>query len=134
MLTNGVQQTEEFNEFKSNQFAAVVTPAKNVSWTINYYLGQEQPDGGAADGPDGWLHIFDTYITYTPTAQLSVGADANHTSNQVQAGDPRSRSPALRAMYGISRSLPRASRFGTSTSTTAADCSAESLKFSTKSR
>ena len=90
MLTNGVQQTEDFNEFKSNQFAAVVTPAKNVSWTINYYFGQEQPDGGAAGGPDGWLHIFDTYVTYTPTGQLSVGADANYTSNQVQEGDPQS--------------------------------------------
>ncbi len=90
MLTNGVQQTEDFNEFKSNQFAAVVTPATNVSWTINYYFGQEQPDSGAAGGPDGWLHIFDTYVTYTPTPQLSVGADANHTSNQVQEGDPKS--------------------------------------------
>ena len=90
MLTNGVQQTEEFNEFKSNQFAAVVTPAKNVSWTINYYFGQEQPDGGATGGPDGWLHIFDTYVTYTPTGQVSLGADANYTSNQVREGDPRS--------------------------------------------
>jgi hypothetical protein len=90
MLTNGVQQTEDFNEFKSNQFAAVVTPVKNVSWTINYYFGQEQPDGGVSGGPDGWLQIFDTYVTYTPTGQLSVGADANYTSNQVHEGDPKS--------------------------------------------
>src|SRR5579862_4286331 len=40
-ITNGTQQTEAFNNFK-DQFAGVVlTPAKNVSWTVNYYLGQE---------------------------------------------------------------------------------------------
>src|SRR5207244_8839705 len=63
---------------------------KNVSWTIDYYFGPEQPDGGAPGGPDGWLRIFDTYVTYTPTGQLSLGADANHASNQIHGGDPRS--------------------------------------------
>src|SRR5262245_24258767 len=37
MLTNGIQQTEDFNNFKSNQFMAVITPVKSVSWTVNYY-------------------------------------------------------------------------------------------------
>jgi len=87
MLTNGVQQTEDFNNFKSSQFMAVLTPVKSVTWTVNYYTGQEQPDHGAADGPDGWFHVFDTYVTYAPTAKASFAADVNHTVNQVHAGD-----------------------------------------------
>jgi hypothetical protein len=105
MLTNGVQQTEDFNEFKSNHFAAVITPASGLSWTVNYYFGQEQPDGGAPDGPDGWLHIFDTYVSYSPTGRLTVGADANHTSNQVRAGDPSS---TLTGLAGYLRYQPAA--------------------------
>ncbi len=33
MLVNGIQQTEDFNDFKSNYVMAVVTPATGVSWT-----------------------------------------------------------------------------------------------------
>ena len=58
---NGIQQTEDFNNFKSNQFAAVLAPGKTISWTVNYYFGQEQPDGGLPDGPNGWFRVFDTY-------------------------------------------------------------------------
>lgn len=43
MLTNGVQQTEDFNNFKSNHFAAILKPVSSVTWTVNYYFGQEQP-------------------------------------------------------------------------------------------
>jgi hypothetical protein len=50
MLTNGIQQTEEFNNFKSNHFAAIVKPTPMVTWTVNYYIGQEQADGGEPDG------------------------------------------------------------------------------------
>jgi len=88
MLTNGVQETEEFNEFKSNQFMAVVTPVKNVSWTINYYAGQEQPDGGAPGGPNGWFRVFDTYVAYAPTDGVSFAFDVNRTTNQLLSGDP----------------------------------------------
>ena len=50
MLTNGIQQTEDFNDFKSNHFAAIVKPHDKVTWTTSYYFGQEQPDGGVPDG------------------------------------------------------------------------------------
>ena len=62
MLTNGIQQTEDFNDFKSNHFAAIVKPTAEVTWTMNYYFGQEQPDGGEPDGPDGFFRVFDTYV------------------------------------------------------------------------
>ncbi|HEU4893068.1 MAG TPA: outer membrane beta-barrel protein [Vicinamibacterales bacterium] len=83
MLTNGVQQTEEFNDFKSNHFAAIVKPTSKVTWTINYYFGQEQPDAGEPGGPDGFFRVFDTYVTMAPTAALTLGADVNYTTNEV---------------------------------------------------
>src|SRR5262245_34396310 len=61
MLTNGVQQTEDFNDYKSNHVAAIVKPTGKVLWTVNYYFGQEQPDGGHPTGPDGVFRVFDTY-------------------------------------------------------------------------
>ncbi len=82
MLTNGVQQTEDFNDFKSNHFAAVIKPTPQVTWTVNYYLGQEQPDGGKPGGPDGFFRVFDTYVTVTPTSALTLGLDVNHTTNE----------------------------------------------------
>ena len=39
-VTNGTQQTEPFNGYKDELFGFVLTPTKNVSWTVNYYLGQ----------------------------------------------------------------------------------------------
>jgi hypothetical protein len=57
MLTNGIQQTEDFNNFKSNHVAAIVRPVRSVTWTINYYFGREQPDGGQAEGPDGSFKV-----------------------------------------------------------------------------
>src|SRR5271169_1375703 len=43
-VVNGTNQTEPTNGFKDELFGFVLTPNKNVSWTMNYYLGQEHPD------------------------------------------------------------------------------------------
>ena len=88
MLTNGIQQTEEFNNFKSNHFAAIVKPVSMVTWTVNYYFGQEQSDGGEPDGPDGFFRVFDTYVTVTPTSALTLGLDGNYTTNEVNNEAP----------------------------------------------
>jgi hypothetical protein len=87
MLTNGIQQTEDFNDFKSNHFTAIVKPVGSVTWTTNYYFGQEQPDGGAPQGPDGFFRVFDTYVAYTATPELSVGLDVNYVTNEVTKAD-----------------------------------------------
>jgi hypothetical protein len=34
--------------------------------------------------------VFDSYVTYSPTAKTSLSLDINHTTNQVHAGDPSS--------------------------------------------
>src|SRR5262249_27393946 len=41
---NGAQQSEDFNGFKSQQVAAILTPTKRVTWQVNYYFGREQRD------------------------------------------------------------------------------------------
>ena len=38
MLTNGIQQTEDFNNFKSNHFTAVIKPLGSLTWTIELLL------------------------------------------------------------------------------------------------
>lgn len=43
-ITNGTQQTEPFNNFKDQFVGLALQPHKNVSWNVNYYLGQEHPD------------------------------------------------------------------------------------------
>lgn len=83
MLTNGIQQTEDFNDYKSNHFAAVVKPVSHVTWTVNYYFGQEQPDLGQPGGPNGFFRVFDTYVTYAPTAAVTLGLDTNYVTNEV---------------------------------------------------
>ena len=88
MLTNGVQQTEDFNDFKSNHFAAIVKPAPMVTWTVSYYAGQEQPDRGEPGGPDGFFRVFDTYVAVTPTSALTLAADVNYVTNEVSRDDP----------------------------------------------
>ena len=87
MLTNGIQQTEDFNNFKSSHFSAVVKPVGSVTWTTNYYFGQEQADGALPDGPDGYFRVFDTYVAYTATTALSFGLDVNYVTNEVNKAD-----------------------------------------------
>lgn len=113
MLTNGVQQTEEFNDYKSQHVAAIVRPVPAVTWTMNYYVGREQPDNGQPGGPDGFFRVFDTYVTATPTPALTVGVDINHTSNEMNASDP-SRAllgGAAYARYQLARTVGLGARY-----------------------
>ena len=93
MLTNGIQQTEDFNNFKSNHLAAVIRPIGNLTWTTSYYFGQEQPDRPTATGqaahitPDGFYRVIDSHFAYTPTAKLGLGVDVNYVTNEVSRAD-----------------------------------------------
>ena len=87
MLTNGVQQTEEFNNFKSSHVAAIIKPNSKLTWTANFYAGQEQPDQAAPGGPDGFFKVIDTYLAYTATPKLSFGLDVNYVTNEVNQAD-----------------------------------------------
>jgi hypothetical protein len=91
MLTNGIQQTEDFNDYKSNHLAAIVKPVSQLMWTVNYYFGQEQSDQGEPGGPDGFFRVFDTYASYTPVAAVSLALDLNYVTNELTT-DAESRS------------------------------------------
>ncbi len=87
MLTNGIQQTEDFNNFKSHHLTAIVKPASRLSWTTSYYFGQEQPDRELPDGPDGYFRVFESYAGYAVTDRLSLGLDVNYVTNEVLKED-----------------------------------------------
>jgi len=104
-VMNGVQQSEDFNGFKSQHLALILTPAKRVSWQINYYFGQEQRDtapelnpGFASlptqpglstnvirPVPNGRLHILDTYASWNVTDKLTLVGEADYVVNRVQS-------------------------------------------------
>jgi hypothetical protein len=96
---NGTQQTEPFNGFKDQFFGVSLQPTKNLSWNVNYYLGQEHPDvvyypnGGAPAGlpteqgtpflpltnqPTGKLHILDTYLVWDASPKLKLAAEGDY--------------------------------------------------------
>lgn len=95
-LVNGTNQAEATNGFKDELFGFTITPNKNVAWTANYYLGQEQPDRTpvAPNGPipvqpglsfapikpapDGRTHIFDSYVTWQATPKLSFALEGDY--------------------------------------------------------
>ncbi len=103
MVTNGVQQTEDFNGFKSQHFSLVLKPTSAVTWTANYYFGQEQRDVNAAlnpglpagptqpglpttnivPAPNGREHIFDSYVTWNATPKLTLVAEGDYVVNRV---------------------------------------------------
>ena len=102
-VVNGVQQTEDFNGFKSQMMFLTLRPKKTVRWNINYHGGQEQRDavpvlnpgfpiGATQPGlsatpisptPNGWLHIFDSYVTWTATPKLTLAAEGDYVINRV---------------------------------------------------
>lgn len=95
-LVNGTNQVEATNGFKDELFGFVVAPRKNVSWTFNYYLGQEHPDRTPATNcgpipvqpglcftainpaPNGLTHIFDSYVSWKATPKLTFALEGDY--------------------------------------------------------
>ena len=80
-ITNGTQQTEPFNGYKDELFGFVVTPTKNINWTVNYYLGQEHADFQfVTNGPPN-LPTFQGmpfYATWNATPKLTLAGEADY--------------------------------------------------------
>lgn len=107
-LVNGANQTEDFNGFKSQLGQAVIKPSKSVTWTVNYYNGQEQRDllpvlnpglpslstqpGLSATPvrpvPRGRFHVLDTYAQWNATSRLTVGGEFDYVVNRVETSGP----------------------------------------------
>jgi hypothetical protein len=95
-LVNGTNQTEATNGFKDELFGFTATPNKNLTWNVNYYLGQEQPDRTPVapnspipvqpglsfipikPAPDGRLHIFDSYLNWQMTPKLTLALEGDY--------------------------------------------------------
>lgn len=94
-LVNGTQQSEPTNSYKDEMFGYVLTPTKNISWTMNYYNGQEHPDTVQASNciapvqpglclapvipaPNGKLHIFDSYATWNATPKWTFALEGDY--------------------------------------------------------
>jgi hypothetical protein len=95
-LVNGTNQVEPTNGFKDELFGFTATPRKTLSWTMNYYLGQEHPDrmtvpasgpipvqpglsfAPIIPAPNGRLHIFDSYVAWQATPKLAVAIDGDY--------------------------------------------------------
>ena len=112
-LVNGTNQVEPTNGFKDEMFGFVLTPVKTLSWTVNYYFGQEGPDTTPAavcgpvpvqpglcfdkvsPAPDGKLHIFDTYATWQTTPRLTLQLEGDYVIQRVwaSAGPDQSSAP-----------------------------------------
>lgn len=95
-VVNGINQTEAVNGFKDQLFGFAAKPRKNISWTLNYYFGQEHPDRAPAlncgpppvqpglcftpirPAPNGRTHIFDSYLTWQATPKVTVALEGDY--------------------------------------------------------
>lgn len=112
-LVNGANQSEPTNGYKDELFGYVLQPNKSLSWTTNYYLGQEHPDATSATNctvplqpglclapifpaPNGRLHIFDTYATWQVSPRLTLQGEADYVIQRQWAspGPGESSAPA----------------------------------------
>jgi hypothetical protein len=131
-LMNGAQQSEDFNKFKSQHVAAILTPTKRVTWQANYYFGREQRDvapqlnptfaslptqpGLSTDvivpAPRGRFHVLDSYVTWLATDKLTLAAEADYVINRAQEFSAPSRvtGGAAYARYQFTPKLALAGR------------------------
>ena len=95
-IVNATNHVEATNGSKDQLFGFTAAPTKNLTWTMNYYLGQENPDraNAAACGPvpvqpglcftaispapNGRTHIFDSYATWKATSKLTLALEGDY--------------------------------------------------------
>jgi hypothetical protein len=92
-LTNGLNQTEDFNGFKSQALLLNFQPSPRVSANLNYFTGQEQRrvDGRA---PRGRSHFIDGYLTWQARDRWTFAAEADYAIERLTPASP------LRLVYG----------------------------------
>jgi Putative beta-barrel porin-2, OmpL-like. bbp2 len=104
-ITNGTDQTEAFNNYKDQLIGMVVTPSADLSWTINFYNGQEHPDViylqspgpgqktlpneqgtyilPITNPPNGKLDILDSYVAWQATKAFTLAAEADYVQERL---------------------------------------------------
>jgi len=102
-LANGLNQSEDFNGFKSQAILINGTPGRNLSWNLNYYCGREQRawrasvDPGvpaqaglsvqpvAGGTPRGRVHILDGYFTWRLNDRWTAAGEGDYVVSRVGA-------------------------------------------------
>jgi len=107
-LVNGVQQSEDFNGFKSQALLLTWKPTPRITSQFNYYNGQEQRDRNPALNPtfasvasqpglsidvirpvpSGRLHVLDTYHTFNVTDKLTLAIEGDYVIGRVFRDSP----------------------------------------------
>jgi hypothetical protein len=109
-ITNGTDQTEAFNNYKDQLVGLVITPTPQLSWTVNFYNGQEHPDviylqspGPGQTGlpneqgtyilpianpPTGKLDILDSYVSWQATTALTFAAEGDYVRERLYTYSP----------------------------------------------
>jgi hypothetical protein len=111
-VVNGTNQVEATNGFKDELFGFTAKPRKNVTWTVNYYVGQEHPDRivvaptspipvqpglsfqAIRPAPDGRTHIFDSYVSWQATPKLTVALEGDYFLQRLWKNEAPGRSSA----------------------------------------
>ena len=81
-LTNGVNQTEDFNSFRS-QAVLLSFNQGPVSASLNYHEGREQRASGGRE-PRGRSHFLDSYVTWQANRRLTLAAEADYAITRVE--------------------------------------------------
>jgi hypothetical protein len=111
-LVNGTNQAEATNGFKDELFGFVAKPRTSITWTVNYYLGQEHPDRivvspvspipvqpglsfqAIRPAPDGRLHIFDSYVMWQVSPRWTVVLEGDYVIERLWRNEAPGRSSA----------------------------------------
>ncbi|HEY1913332.1 MAG TPA: outer membrane beta-barrel protein [Vicinamibacterales bacterium] len=132
-ITNGTQQTEAFNNYKDQLFGTVLNPWRSMTWTTNFYMGQEHPDVEpiVSPGPptlptqpglsivpivpamDGRLHIVDSYANWQVAPRTSFSLEGDYVVSRAwnEPGPGRITTPSHvygGAIYGRQQLTPKA--------------------------
>ncbi len=101
-LINGVQQTEDFNGFKSHVVQVVAKPSSKLQWNVIYHVGREQRDlvpllnpgfsslptqpglstTPIVPTPDGRFHLLDSFVTISATPKLTLVFEGDYVINR----------------------------------------------------
>ncbi|HXJ85478.1 MAG TPA: porin [Candidatus Binatia bacterium] len=101
-IVNGMNQVEATNGFKDQLFGFTAKPHNGVTWTMNYYLGQEHPDRSVSEcgpipvqpglcfaeitpAPNGRTHIFDSYVSWQATPKLLFALEGDYLIQRLWA-------------------------------------------------
>lgn len=134
LLVNGINQSEDFNAWKSQAVFLTFKPASRITAQANYFSGREgrvrtsilnptfpvlpttQPGLSPIEirpEPNGRTHILDTYATLNATDRLTFVLQGDYVINRTFENSPPARvwGGAAYARYQFSPGFALASRF-----------------------